>query len=672
MTAGITRLLEPVVRTFGRRILFVVSVALAVALIVTAVVVAILADRAAREESERRFAELAGGALRDMLLGEGRDLRDDLKRSMQGAIVNGAMAMASNPELASGADALAVAHNEFQMLMIGQSVAADFWDPLGAPGFAAVNREGRLIWNKVDGGDPAHIGTAWASHVVVERAIGGAMTTVLGASADPSLPPLLPRDAAGLFVITAVPWSDVVEEGRGALLIARLLPQDDIDGFADATGVEVELRAEGATMRSARIAKAELPAAKRGQRAVVGPETYWAREIEVTAVDGGPAIAHALLMRPITAEVRLVRRIWTGIVGVFVLALAAGTLLGRAFAAPLSLSVEKLVEGSEAFRQRRYAHRIQVATKDELATLAESLNSMAAQLEKGEFIERTMRISVPRKYLDYILQHRDELGLDGALRDVTVLFCDLGGFTHFAEGKDPAEVVKSINDYFDVCTRVIETHDGMVDKFIGDAVMAIWNAPVAVADHPAKALIAALELANATEYVIAGWKSPEKLRIRVGVHSGGAVAGHIGARAHQQPYSVVGDTVNLASRLEGASKIYGTRVLTTRATRDRAGDAVEARFVDRVRLKGRDEAVDLFEVLAEKGSPVPPRAPEAEYLAAWNLYAARKFAEASDAFSALMVKHSADGPVATMAARCLRYAKTAPEDFDGVFAMEGK
>jgi adenylate cyclase len=266
------------------------------------------------------------------------------------------------------------------------------------------------------------------------------------------------------------------------------------------------------------------------------------------------------------------------------------------------------------------------------------------------------------------------LTLGGETRELTVMFADVAGFTTLAEGRDPGEVVSLMNECFEQLTGVIQAEGGTVDKFIGDAVMAFWNAPVAQPDHAARALRAARELLAAVARVNGSWASRglPSLGMRVGVATGPAVVGNVGSHTKFN-YTVMGDTVNLASRVEGAAKVYGTNSLITEATAAAAGGAVPLRELDWLRVKGRGEPVTVFEVLLDSD----PTSARAEALRAYakglEQYRARAFAEAEGQFDAALALVPDDGPSREMKERCRAYAQTPPPaDWRGDHVLTSK
>jgi adenylate cyclase len=182
----------------------------------------------------------------------------------------------------------------------------------------------------------------------------------------------------------------------------------------------------------------------------------------------------------------------------------------------------------------------------------------------------------------------------GEQREISVLFSDIRGFTHYSETRPPAEVVAMLNRYFSRQVEVVFRHGGTIDKFIGDAIMAFWGAPVSDPQHAQHAVAAALEMARvADEFAAELAAQGAEFAIGIGIHSGNAVVGFIGSE-NRLDYTAIGDTVNLASRIEGATKGVAT-VLVSDATRRLCGDAFRFEARGTHKVKGRDAEVDLHE-----------------------------------------------------------------------------
>ncbi|MBI1736194.1 MAG: adenylate/guanylate cyclase domain-containing protein [Candidatus Rokubacteria bacterium] len=277
---------------------------------------------------------------------------------------------------------------------------------------------------------------------------------------------------------------------------------------------------------------------------------------------------------------------------------------------------------------------------------------------------------VAPEVVDQLVTDPGRLVLGGETREVTVMFADVAGFTSLSEGRPPAEVVGLMNECFTALTEVIQRHGGTVDKFIGDAVMAFWNAPIRYDDHAARACRAARDLLDALDGLNGVWSARglPTISMRVGIATGPAVVGNVGSRTKFN-YTVMGDTVNLASRLEGAAKVYGTLTLVAATTAERAAGAVAIRELDWLQVKGRAEAVTVFEI---------DRAPDADearrrFAEGLRAYRLRRFAEAAEHFEIALKTMPDDGAAREMLSRCHAFAAAPPPaDWNGAHALASK
>lgn len=204
--------------------------------------------------------------------------------------------------------------------------------------------------------------------------------------------------------------------------------------------------------------------------------------------------------------------------------------------------------------------------------------------------------------LHYLEDHPQSFALAGERREVTVLFTDLAGFTTVSENMEPARLSELMNFYLTPMTDLVLARRGFVNKFVGDAIMAVWGAPYDVPDHAAQACGAALEMQRRLDEMRVEIfdRFGCELRMRIGINTGPVTAGNMGSHRRFE-YTVLGDTVNQAARFEGANKSYGTRILIGETTRLAAGDRIEAREVDTTIVKGRTRPVKVFELLALRG-----------------------------------------------------------------------
>jgi adenylate cyclase len=289
------------------------------------------------------------------------------------------------------------------------------------------------------------------------------------------------------------------------------------------------------------------------------------------------------------------------------------------------------------------------------------------------FLRSAFSRYVAPEVVETLVAEPGRLALGGETREVTVMFADVAGFTSLSEGRAPQEIVGLMNECFTELTRVIQARGGTVDKFIGDAVMAFWNAPVEQADHAARACAAGRELLAAVERLNVTWQERglPTIAMRVGIATGPAVVGNIGSSTKFN-YTVMGDTVNLASRLEGAAKVYHTSSLVAGGTVTAAGPEAGFRELDRLQVKGRASAVPVFEILpaSVEGGRAEAYARFAEGLVA---YRARQFAEAAAHFEAVLVQAKEDGPAHEMLERCRQFLEEPPgPDWQGEYALSTK
>jgi adenylate cyclase len=260
-------------------------------------------------------------------------------------------------------------------------------------------------------------------------------------------------------------------------------------------------------------------------------------------------------------------------------------------------------------------------------------------------VTQTFSRFVPRRLVERLIETGTPLQLGGVRREVTLLFSDIVNFTEITEKADPAQVMQYTSRYFAAMSREIMNHSGTVDKFIGDAIMAMWNAPADDPDHAANACAAALAFQRANhrlnaEFEREGWPP---YKTRCGLHTGEAVVGNIGSEDRMN-YTVLGATVNLAARLEGLNKHYGTSILVSAALKQRAGDRFLFRSVDRISPKGFAEAFEIYELRCERDDA---DGGQSEFCRDWEMvYAALRngpLAVAESELAVFVAKYPGDG-----------------------------
>jgi len=287
---------------------------------------------------------------------------------------------------------------------------------------------------------------------------------------------------------------------------------------------------------------------------------------------------------------------------------------------------------------------------------------------KGRQLKKAFSNYVSPDLVKQIEKNPDKLVLGGEQRELSILFSDIRGFTTVSEDLAPPELVALLNEYLSPMTRIVLEERGTLDKFIGDAVMAIFNAPLDVPQHAVHACRAAVRMLEELQRLNKGFvgRGMHSLDIGIGINTGPAVVGNMGADIRFD-YTAIGDAVNLASRLEGLNKLYGSHILVSEDTRQQVPpDMFCFREVDRVRVKGKHKPVVLFELLVDKQELLPG------FEAALEQYRAQAFEAAQRMFDELVQQYD-DGPSRLYSSRCAEYLLTPPPDgWDGIYTAKSK
>jgi len=234
-----------------------------------------------------------------------------------------------------------------------------------------------------------------------------------------------------------------------------------------------------------------------------------------------------------------------------------------------------------------------------LASITTLMRNYLTEGRKKVAIKRAFGQYLSPEVVNEIAEDPENIELGGSRKEISILFSDIAGFTPFSEKLTPEELVSKLNEYLTVMTEIILKHGGTLDKYIGDAIMAFWGAPLEISDHASRATKAALEMQAAID------RFPE-LATRIGIHTGSAVVGNIGSEQRFN-YTAMGDVVNLASRLEGLNKYFGTRVLVSESTKKHLGADTICKRLGMVRVKGRLEPIDIFEPIGASADVPPER-----------------------------------------------------------------
>jgi adenylate cyclase len=287
---------------------------------------------------------------------------------------------------------------------------------------------------------------------------------------------------------------------------------------------------------------------------------------------------------------------------VLLTATATSIGFGARLATVMSRAIKRLQAAQKRLELQDFVHVDMVRTGDELEDLATGFNSMVDQLKAADEMKTTMGKYMARKVMAHLLKEKMSLG--GEKLEVTILFSDIRSFTTISENMDPQALVALLNEYFTEMVAIVLGQDGVVDKYIGDAIMVVFGAPEPMADDALRALRSAVGMRDAlkklNERLVARGVAP--LRTGIGIHTGEVVAGSIG-HEEQRQYTVIGDAVNLASRLESATKDLGVNILVSEHTYALVKDHVDGRAVKEIHVKGRAQPVMTYEILGLKDPP---------------------------------------------------------------------
>jgi class 3 adenylate cyclase len=361
------------------------------------------------------------------------------------------------------------------------------------------------------------------------------------------------------------------------------------------------------------------------------------------------------------------RRIQRNIATVAAIVILVAVVVARFMARLIAGPIEQVVAGTQRIAAGNFETPLVVRGRDEVGQLAKSFNNMAAGLKQRDLIKDTFGKFVSPKLVEDFLTDPKRLAL--RRQAATVLMSDLENFAPMSEKLRPEDLVGLLNEYLGRAADTVGVHDGIVDKFIGDAVVAFWGPPFCD-DHAASACRGALAMVKMTEALEERCRalSIPPLRVRIGISTGEVLAGIIGSAA-KQDYTVIGDIANLASRLEGVNKVYGTQILASGAVLAEAKEKILFRKIDVVRVVGRSEVVEVYEVMGEvEGAPPQVMELREGYEQALEAYQQHNWSVAISKFEAMLQRFAGDGPSEAMAARSRQFAQAPPPaSWDGVF-----
>ncbi|MBT4219446.1 MAG: HAMP domain-containing protein [Rhodospirillaceae bacterium] len=344
-------------------------------------------------------------------------------------------------------------------------------------------------------------------------------------------------------------------------------------------------------------------------------------------------------------------------------------------------AVKNLVQGAKAVEAGELDTEVAVTSSDEIGMLTGAFNAMVGGLRLKERIKDTFGKYMDPRIVTKLLDDPKIAEPGGEKREMTVMFIDLKGFTSISEKLKPADLVNMINDFYTHMTGAIADNKGVVDKYIGDAVMAYWGPPFTTPEEHAvcacKAAIEALEhlqiFRDQVKRELGADADGLDIDLRIGVSSGEMIVGTLGSDVSRN-FTVLGDPVNLGSRLEGASKAYGTRILISERTRTLVGGAMAVREIDLIRVKGKEEPTRVFELLAEKPDKAALPIPAADAFASGlQCYRKQQWDLAAESFRKCLSLSPGDPPSEVYLKRVAQLCENPPGPaWDGVWIFESK
>ena len=343
--------------------------------------------------------------------------------------------------------------------------------------------------------------------------------------------------------------------------------------------------------------------------------------------------------------------------------------------------VLRLLEGTREVEAGRLDRSISVTSRDEIGQLSTAFNRMIERLRQNQRVRETFGRYIDPRIAESLLGETAVAAAEGQRRIMTVMFCDMKGFTALSEGVTPQGLVKIMNRYLSTMSEPIHAHRGVIDKYIGDGIMAYWGPPfVEDAEQARCACSAAIDMIGRLSQLRKDL--PELLGVRtiatdcdfrIGIATGETLVGSIGSE-YMMSFTVMGDTVNLAARLETANKTYGTRCLISEATANICGADFELRELDRVVVTGQSHPQIIYDVMGRKGALTPQQAlVRTRYAEGLAAYRARRWEEAEAALSEAIEAMPEDGPAIALLARVADLKQNPPpENWDGSWRMEYK
>jgi len=305
----------------------------------------------------------------------------------------------------------------------------------------------------------------------------------------------------------------------------------------------------------------------------------------------------------------------------------------------------------------------------EIQTMDNAINAMKTSL-------KAFRMYLPSTLVKQLIASGEDIAIGGKERDLTLFFSDIADFTSISETIEPQDLLLQLSEYFDTMTTIIEADKGTVDKFIGDAVMAFWGAPIKNVNHTYGACRSALLCQKKIEELNKKWskESKEEFHTRIGIHTAKTIVGNIGAEQRMN-YTVLGDGVNLASRLEGVNKLYKTKIIISHTTYQQIKNLFHCRILDNITVKGKNETIKIYELLGEIDDKESEKNADlaSHFFNIYEKYTNREWVNALGELNKLQERHPDDYITEMYIKRCEDFIIKPPKNvWDGVIRIEVK
>jgi len=345
----------------------------------------------------------------------------------------------------------------------------------------------------------------------------------------------------------------------------------------------------------------------------------------------------------------------------------------------MSQSVRNLIAGSKSVESGDFELEISATSRDEIGDLTRSFNQMARELLVKERIKDIFGRYMDPGLVSNLMEQPELLESGGERRELTIMVIDLKGFATIMEKLEPDDLIALLDDFFSYLTTIISEQMGVVDKFLGDTVIAYWSRPFCPPDrHAALACHAALQASSQLDTFrghvrakLGGRADGFDLDFRIGIATGDAIIGSVGSKASRS-FTVIGDPIDLGIRLEGANKAYGSQIMLSDRTRQLAGDEFQVRELDMIRVKGKRDPFRIYELLtvSDKG-PSEKTAGRTQFETGLRAYRRREWDAAETAFCASMAERAHD-PACRVYLERIAYLRNnpPPSGWDGVWMLE--